>query len=107
MALPIDLGGRVFLVCGVARGGIGGATARRIAAAGGTVVGVDQTQEILDATIADIEAASGKCHGAEVSALTEPTLTSDPGTLRAIIEAAASRQMRNTYSRLRLSVSRN
>jgi 3-oxoacyl-[acyl-carrier protein] reductase len=34
MSLGIDLAGRVFLVCGVARGGIGGATARRIAAAG-------------------------------------------------------------------------
>jgi NAD(P)-dependent dehydrogenase (short-subunit alcohol dehydrogenase family) len=76
MSLGIDLAGRVFLVCGVARGGIGGATARRIAAAGGTVVGVDQTQAILDATIADIEGASGKCYGV-VADVTDPAQT-DP-----------------------------
>jgi NAD(P)-dependent dehydrogenase (short-subunit alcohol dehydrogenase family) len=74
MALSIDLAGRVFLVCGVARGGIGGATARQIAAAGGTVVGVDQAQEILDATIADIERASGTCHGM-VADVTDPAQT--------------------------------
>ncbi len=61
--IPIDLGGRVILVCGVARGGIGGATANRIAAAGATVVAVDHTQAILDQTIADIEAAGGRCEG--------------------------------------------
>lgn len=63
MAITIDLEGRVILVCGVARGGIGGATARRIAAAGATVVAVDHSQAIVDATIADIEAAGGLCHG--------------------------------------------
>jgi len=63
MAIPIDLSGRVILVCGVARGGIGGATARLIARAGATVVAVDKTQDLLDATIADIEGAGGRCHG--------------------------------------------
>jgi NAD(P)-dependent dehydrogenase (short-subunit alcohol dehydrogenase family) len=76
MALSLALSGRVILVCGVARGGIGGATARQIAAAGGTVVGVDLNQEILDATIADIERASGKCHGI-VADVTDPAQT-DP-----------------------------
>lgn len=63
MAIAIDLEGRVILACGVGRGGIGGATARRLAAAGATVVAVDQTQVLLDETIADIEAAGGRCHG--------------------------------------------
>jgi NAD(P)-dependent dehydrogenase (short-subunit alcohol dehydrogenase family) len=63
MAVPIDLAGRVILVCGVARGGIGGATARAIAAAGATVVAVDYAQAILDETLADIAAAGGTAHG--------------------------------------------
>jgi NAD(P)-dependent dehydrogenase (short-subunit alcohol dehydrogenase family) len=63
MAIPIDLSGRVILVCGVARGGIGGATARLIAKAGAIVVAVDKTQELLDATIADIQGAGGRCEG--------------------------------------------
>lgn len=71
MAIPIDLGGRVILVCGVARGGIGGATARRIAAAGATVVGVDLTQAILDETLADISAAGGAAHGIVADLLEE------------------------------------
>jgi NAD(P)-dependent dehydrogenase (short-subunit alcohol dehydrogenase family) len=76
MSIKIDLDGQVILVCGVARGGIGGATARRIAAAGATVVGVDHTQALLDATIADIEAAGGKCQGI-VANLMDPA-QSDP-----------------------------
>ncbi|CAN7397013.1 SDR family NAD(P)-dependent oxidoreductase [Phenylobacterium sp. LjRoot219] len=63
MAICIDLEGRVVLLCGAARGGISGATARRLAATGATVVAVDQAQEILDLTIADVEAAGGRCHG--------------------------------------------
>jgi len=63
MAVDIDLEGRVVLLCGAARGGISGATARRLAAAGATVVAVDQAQEIIDQTISDVEAAGGRCHG--------------------------------------------
>ncbi|TAL02171.1 MAG: SDR family oxidoreductase [Rhodospirillaceae bacterium] len=74
--IPIDLEGRVILVCGVARGGIGGATARLIAAAGATVFAVDKAQELLDPTIADIEAAGGRCFGL-VADLTESAQT-DP-----------------------------
>ena len=76
MTIAIDLEGKVIVVCGAARGGISGATARRIALAGGTVVAVDQAQEIIDETIADIEAASGKCHGI-VANLMDPAAT-DP-----------------------------
>lgn len=63
MALSIDLSGRVVLICGTSRGGIGGAAARAISAAGATVVAVDQTQAMLDETIADIAAAGGTCIG--------------------------------------------
>jgi NAD(P)-dependent dehydrogenase (short-subunit alcohol dehydrogenase family) len=61
--IPIDLEGRVILVCGASRGGISGATVRRAAHAGATVVAVDQAQDIIDATIADVEKAGGRCHG--------------------------------------------
>lgn len=56
MTLAIDLSGKVILVIGTARGGIGGATARQIAKAGGTVVAVDLTQAAVDETLADIAA---------------------------------------------------
>jgi len=59
----IDLSGRTILVCGVARGGIGGATARQIARAGGTVIALDREQTHVDATIADVEALGGTAHG--------------------------------------------
>ena len=71
MAIAIDLEGRVILVCGVSRGGIGGATARRAAAAGATVFAVDQTQELLDQTLAQIAAAGGRAEGF-VADLTDP-----------------------------------
>jgi NAD(P)-dependent dehydrogenase (short-subunit alcohol dehydrogenase family) len=71
MTVPIDLEGRVILVCGVSRGGIGGATARRIAAAGATVVAVDLTQAILDETLGDIAAAGGSAHGMAADLLDE------------------------------------
>jgi NAD(P)-dependent dehydrogenase (short-subunit alcohol dehydrogenase family) len=84
MSIPIDLAGRVVLVCGVGRGGIGGPTARLIAAAGATVVAVDKSREILDPTLADIEAAGGRCHGI-VADLMDPA-QSDP-----IVETAVRR----------------
>lgn len=63
MTLAIDLTGKVILVCGVARGGIGGATARHAAAAGATIVALDHTQSLVDETVADIQAAGGTAHG--------------------------------------------
>lgn len=63
MAVSINLAGRIILVCGVLRTAIGGATARRIAAAGAQVVVVDYLQDVIDGTVADIERAGGACHG--------------------------------------------
>jgi NAD(P)-dependent dehydrogenase (short-subunit alcohol dehydrogenase family) len=56
----LNFAGRVILVCGIGRGGIGGATARRLAAFGATVVGIDKTQELVDQNVADIEQAGGR-----------------------------------------------
>lgn len=63
MALAIDLSGKVILVCGAARGGIGGATARQASAAGAIVIALDHSQELVDATVAEIRAAGGEAHG--------------------------------------------
>ncbi len=63
MALVIDLSGKIILVVGCARGGIGGATARQIAKAGGTVVAVDLTQDAIDATLADLSVIGVPGHG--------------------------------------------
>lgn len=62
MPLPIDLQGRTILVCGVARGGIGGATCRQVAKAGGTVIALDKDQALIDPTIEDVEALGGAIH---------------------------------------------
>jgi NAD(P)-dependent dehydrogenase (short-subunit alcohol dehydrogenase family) len=63
MTLAIDLTGKIILICGAARGGIGGATARQIAKAGGTIVAVDLTRAALDETVADVAALGGIAHG--------------------------------------------
>jgi NAD(P)-dependent dehydrogenase (short-subunit alcohol dehydrogenase family) len=76
MGLLIDLDDCVILLCGVSKGGIGGSTARQLAAAGATIVAVDLSQDILDATIADVERGGGRCHGI-VANLTD-TSQADP-----------------------------
>lgn len=76
MGISLDFKDRVILVCGAARGGIGGATARNLAGLGATVVGVDKSQELVDATAADIQGAGGRFHGI-VANLMDPQQT-DP-----------------------------
>ncbi len=63
MPFRFDFTDRVILVCGVAKGGIGGATARHLADLGAIVVGVDKSQAIIDATLHDIETAGGQGYG--------------------------------------------
>ncbi|MBW8783275.1 MAG: SDR family oxidoreductase [Novosphingobium sp.] len=63
MALEMDLGGKVILICGTARGGIGGATARQAAKAGATIVAVDKDQALLDPTLEDVMALGAAVHG--------------------------------------------
>lgn len=62
MALSVDLGGRTILVCGVSKGGIGGATCRQLAKAGATIVALDKEQALIDETIAEVEALGGTAH---------------------------------------------
>jgi NAD(P)-dependent dehydrogenase (short-subunit alcohol dehydrogenase family) len=84
MSVTIDLEGRVILVCGAARGGISGASVRRVAKAGATVVAVDHLQTLLDETVADVEGLGGRCH---------PILANlmDPAQTDPIVESVFSR----------------
>jgi len=74
MPLSLDFKSKVILVCGVARGGIGGATVRRLAELGASVACVDRSQQILDATLADISRHEGRPLGI-VADLLEPAQT--------------------------------
>jgi 3-oxoacyl-[acyl-carrier protein] reductase len=51
-----------ILVCGVARGGIGGATARQLAKAGATVIALDKDQALIDPTVEDVTAIGRVIH---------------------------------------------
>ncbi len=62
MALPIDLTGKVILICGAGRGGISGATARQAAKAGATIVALDREQALLDEVKEDVAALGGTAH---------------------------------------------
>lgn len=85
MALAIDLTGKVILICGVARGGIGGATARQVARAGGTIVALDKDQALIDPTVEDVEALGGTIH-ALVADVTDPAHCE--GVIARVIEKA-------------------
>ena len=62
MSLEVDLSGKRILVCGVARGGIGGATCRQLAKTGAEVVALDHDQAIIDETAADVKSLGGTIH---------------------------------------------
>jgi NAD(P)-dependent dehydrogenase (short-subunit alcohol dehydrogenase family) len=62
MSLAIDLTGKTILVCGVHKGGMGGATCRQITKAGGTIVALDWNQEYVDDIAAEIRAMGGTIH---------------------------------------------
>jgi NAD(P)-dependent dehydrogenase (short-subunit alcohol dehydrogenase family) len=84
MAVSIKLDGRVILVCGAGRGGIGGATAIRLAEAGAVVAAVDKTQAILDETIAAIQGIGKQCHGFVADLM-------DPAQTDGLVEKIAAR----------------
>jgi NAD(P)-dependent dehydrogenase (short-subunit alcohol dehydrogenase family) len=63
MTLAVNLGGKTILVCGVQRGGIGGATARQIARAGGAVIALDYDAAAVEGTIAEVESLGGSIRG--------------------------------------------
>lgn len=84
MALPIDLSGRIILICGVARGGIGGATARQVAKAGGTIVALDKDRALIDPTVEDVRALGGTIHPLVVD-------LRDPAACEAVIPGIVER----------------
>ena len=56
MALALDFTGRTILVCGVHKGGMGGATCRQVAKAGGTVIALDREQAYVDEISGEVRA---------------------------------------------------
>ncbi len=76
MALEIDLTGKVILICGCARGGIGGATARQAVRAGATVIALDYDNALVGEAVAELQAMGGEAHGITCD-LTDPAQT-DP-----------------------------
>jgi NAD(P)-dependent dehydrogenase (short-subunit alcohol dehydrogenase family) len=62
MTLPLDFTGKTILVCGVHKGGMGGATCRQIAKGGGTVIALDNSQAYADATAEEVRALGGTIH---------------------------------------------
>ncbi|MDE2405768.1 MAG: SDR family oxidoreductase [Sphingomonadales bacterium] len=62
MTLAIDLTGKTILVAGVHKGGMGGATCRLVAQAGGTVIALDKDDATVDAIAHEIRAAGGTIH---------------------------------------------
>lgn len=62
MALSLDFTGRTIVVCGIHKGGMGGATCRQIARAGGAIVAVDFDQFYLDDIAAEVRELGGTIH---------------------------------------------
>ena len=62
MALAIDLTGKTILVAGCHKGGIGGATARAVAQAGGALVLLDKDEETVAATAGQVRALGARVH---------------------------------------------
>jgi NAD(P)-dependent dehydrogenase (short-subunit alcohol dehydrogenase family) len=62
MALSIDLSGKTILVCGVHKGGMGGATCRQIARSGGTVIALDKEQSYVDEIAQEVKELGATIH---------------------------------------------
>jgi NAD(P)-dependent dehydrogenase (short-subunit alcohol dehydrogenase family) len=62
MGLPLDFTGKTVLVCGVHKGGMGGATCRQIAKGGGTVIALDNQQAYVDDIAAELREMGATCH---------------------------------------------
>ncbi len=62
MTLQLDFSGKTIVVCGVHKGGMGGATCHQIAAGGGSIVAVDYDQSYLDDISSEIRAGGGIIH---------------------------------------------
>jgi NAD(P)-dependent dehydrogenase (short-subunit alcohol dehydrogenase family) len=62
MALPLDFTSKTILVCGIHKGGMGGATCRQIAKGGGTVIALDNSQAYVDEIAAEVRDLGGAIH---------------------------------------------
>jgi NAD(P)-dependent dehydrogenase (short-subunit alcohol dehydrogenase family) len=62
VALELDFTGKTILVCGIHRGGMGGATCRQLAKAGATVIALDNQQDYVDEIAGEVQALGGTCH---------------------------------------------
>src|SRR5688500_14785171 len=62
MTLALDFTGRTVLVCGIHKGGMGGATCRQIAQAGGTVIALDRDEGYVAEIADEVKALGGKVH---------------------------------------------
>ncbi len=62
MTIAIDLSGKTFLVSGIHKGGMGGATCRQIAKAGGTVIALDKEREYVEETAEQVRQLGGTAH---------------------------------------------
>lgn len=62
MAIPLDFTGKTILVCGVHKGGMGGATCRQIAKGRGTVIALDNSQAYVDEIAAEVRDMGGAIH---------------------------------------------
>ncbi|MBW8753662.1 MAG: SDR family oxidoreductase [Sphingomonadales bacterium] len=62
MTLALDFSGKTILVCGIHKGGMGGATCRQIAKAGGTVIALDRDESYVAEIADEVKALGGICH---------------------------------------------
>jgi 3-oxoacyl-[acyl-carrier protein] reductase len=62
----IDLRGKTILVCGIHHGGIGGATCRQVAQAGGDLVVLDREQPYIDEISDQVRSLGGNIRGMTV-----------------------------------------
>lgn len=63
MALGLDFTGRTILVCGVAKGGIGGATCRQLAKAGARMIALDKDGDLIAETVTQVRDLGGTIEG--------------------------------------------
>lgn len=59
MSLELDFTGKRILVCGVHKGGMGGATCRQIAKGGGAIVALDNQQAFVDEIAEEVRSMGG------------------------------------------------
>jgi len=62
MALELDFTGRTILVCGIHKGGMGGATCRLLAKGGATVIALDRDPAYVEEIAAEIRALGATAH---------------------------------------------